>query len=76
MNYQLGIFDHGTSLLCGCAGLRIVKPGTAIGGIELTPAHWGRYRLAIDVAAAVVEFGFSALRLAEILGSSTSGNSG
>lgn len=75
-NYQLGIFEAETGRLCGCAGLRQAdaRPGTAVLGIELTPDDWGRYRLAIDVADALLEFGFSTLNLSSVVGDTASGN--
>jgi ribosomal-protein-alanine N-acetyltransferase len=75
-NYQLGIFEHGTRRLCGCAGLRKQGSGEneAVLGIELTPDDWGRYRLALDVASALIEFGFRDLCLDRIVGSTGSGN--
>jgi ribosomal-protein-alanine N-acetyltransferase len=74
-NIQLGIFERGCKL-CGCAGLRMegCEPGTAELGIELAPAEWGRYRLALDVAAALAAHGFDALGLVRISGSTASGN--
>jgi ribosomal-protein-alanine N-acetyltransferase len=48
--------------------------GTAELGIELTPANWGRYRLAIEVAGALASYGFETLGLQRVLGSTASGN--
>ena len=64
-NFQVGIFERKSSRLCGCAGLRQAgKPeGTAVFGLELTPNDWGRYGVAIEVACALLEYGFHALRL-------------
>ena len=75
-NYQLGIFQHGTRHLCGCAGLRRLgsSENEAVLGIELTPDDWGRYRLALDTANALIEFGFGDLKLDRIIGSTASGN--
>ena len=75
-NYQFGIFEAEAGRLCGCAGLRQAgaPPGTAVLGIELTPDDWGRYRLAIDVVDALLEFGFSELDLSSIVGGTASGN--
>ena len=75
-NYQLGIFERTTGRLCGCAGLRQqgMNEGQAILGIELAPDQWGRYRLALEVMAALIAFGFRDLRLGLILGSTASGN--
>ena len=75
-NYQFGIFEAKAGRLCGCAGLRQAgaPPGTAVLGIELTPDDWGRYRLAIDVVDALLEFGFNELDLSSIVGDTASGN--
>ena len=75
-NFQLGIFDVAGGTLCGCIGLRTADapPRTAIFGLELAPDHWGRYRLAIDAAAALIAFGCSELDLDCIAGSTASGN--
>ncbi len=43
-------------------------------GIELTPDDWGRYRLAIEAAAALIDFGFDVLDLQILIGSTASGN--
>lgn len=75
-NFQLGIFDTSTNRLCGCAGLR-ERPEdgeTAVLGIELAPSDWGRYRIALDATACLVEHGFGALRLRTIIGDTASGN--
>lgn len=76
LNCQLGIFEQGTRRLCGSAGLRRTGAGagTAVFGIELTPDDWGRYRLAIEVASALLEHGFQNLGLHTIVGDSGSGN--
>jgi ribosomal-protein-alanine N-acetyltransferase len=73
-NFQIGIFDRRTGELCGCAGLRKTTDDTAILGIELAPATWGRFALALDVAAALIDYGFRELRLATIFGDTASGN--
>ena len=58
-------FERTSSRLCGCAGLRQAREpeGTAVFGLELTPNDWGRYGVAIEVACALIEYGFRALRL-------------
>lgn len=75
-NFQMGIFERDNGRLCGCAGLR--KAGrderTAVLGIELAPDDWGRYRLAIEVASALLEHGFFNLNLHTIVGDTASGN--
>jgi RimJ/RimL family protein N-acetyltransferase len=75
-NFQVGVFERTGTRLCGCAGLRKAgQPlGTAIFGLELTPASWGRYGLAIEVASALMEYGFCTLGLHTIIGDSASGN--
>lgn len=76
LNFQLGLFDTATSRLYGCAGLR-VRPedrDTAVLGIELAPSDWGRYRIALDTAACLIEHGFNTLGLRMIVGDSSSGN--
>lgn len=75
-NLQVGIFERETHRLCGCAGLRRegCDENTAILGIELTPDDWGRYRLAIDVTSALLEYGFRELGLVAIMGNTSSGN--
>ena len=75
-NFQAGIFEQETGRLCGCAGLRKAgsNEGTAVLGIELTPDDWGRYRLAIEVASALIEHGFHDLDLHMIVGNTASDN--
>jgi len=75
-NFQMGIFERGDGRLCGSAGLRKAErdEGTAVLGIELAPDDWGRYRLAIEVASALLEYGFIDLNLHTIVGYTASGN--
>lgn len=73
-NFQLGILDKRTDELCGCAGLRKATDDTAVLGIELAPAQWSRFALALDVAGALIDFGFHELQLATIWGDTASGN--
>lgn len=75
-NFQIGIFDSATKRLCGCAGLR-VRPDdqeAAVIGIELAPSDWGRYRIALDAAACLIEYGFDTLKLRIVVGDTASGN--
>lgn len=74
-NLQLGIFDA-SGELCGCAGLRLRPddPGSAVMGIELAPAQWGRYRVAVDAIAALLTHGFTVLRLDAVVGQTSTGN--
>ncbi len=76
-NYQLAIVDHRNSQkLIGCCGLRREGYSSNIAelGIELAPQFWGRYAYAIEVANALIEFGFLDLELQEIRGISVSAN--
>lgn len=72
--FQAGIFDPDSGALYGCAGLRLAAAWTAVLGIELAPAHWGRFRLALDVASALLVYGFGTLDLHSISGDTASGN--
>ncbi|MBD3884981.1 GNAT family N-acetyltransferase [Phormidium tenue FACHB-886] len=77
-NYQFAIIDRRDSQqLIGCGGLRGggYSPDQAELGIELAPQFWGRYAYAIEVASALIEFGFGELGLNEIRGVSVSANS-
>ena len=75
-NFQMGVFERGDGRLCGCAGLRKAgrDEGTAVLGVELAPDDWGRYRLGIEVASALLEYGFFNLDLHTIVGDAASGN--
>lgn len=74
-NFQLGIFERSNGRLCGSAGLRKSRPDEAVLGIDLCPDDWGRFRLALDVSAALIDFGFRSLHLTMITGDTSSGNS-
>jgi RimJ/RimL family protein N-acetyltransferase len=77
-NYQLAIAHRqNPQEIFGCCGLRRegYGPDTAELGIELAPQCWGRYGYAIEVASALVEFGFRDLGLKKISGISVSANS-
>ncbi|HEY8358899.1 MAG TPA: GNAT family N-acetyltransferase [Ramlibacter sp.] len=73
-NFQIGVFDRHRGELCGCAGLRRSTDEVAVLGIELAPAKWGSFALALDVAAALLEYGFQQLRLTTIIGDTAGGN--
>ncbi|WP_408639598.1 GNAT family N-acetyltransferase [Roseomonas populi] len=73
-NIQLGIFDRRSGRLCGSAGLRKSDSDVAVLGIELAPSEWGRFRLALDVVAALLDYGFGTLQLTAIVGDTASGN--
>jgi RimJ/RimL family protein N-acetyltransferase len=62
--------------LVGCCGLRGIgyDGHKAEVGIELSPRYWGRFGYAIEVAQALLEFGFGVLNLQEIRGVTTSAN--
>jgi ribosomal-protein-alanine N-acetyltransferase len=76
LNIQLGVFVRDTAQLCGCAGLRCAgqEAGTAELGIELSPDYWGRHRFALEIASALLRYGFEVLKLQRIVGSTASGN--
>ena len=74
MKLQLGIFEAATSRLLGCGGLRKVDDDVAILGIELAPNEWGRFRVALDASAALVQYGFQTLSLKTIMGDTASRN--
>lgn len=75
-NIQLGIFDRATGRLCGSAGLRIraADRSEAMFGIELAPADWGRYAVALTASACLIDYGFETLGLRTIAGETASGN--
>lgn len=76
-NYQLAIAHlQNPQELLGCCGLRREGYGSeqAELGIELAPQCWGRYGYAIEVARALVEFGFRDLEMKVIIGLSVSAN--
>lgn len=78
LNYQLAIVRRDdVQILIGCCGLRTAntEPGKAELGIEMAPAYWGRYKYAIEVMQALIEFGFGTLELQEIYGRTVSANS-
>ncbi|MBW4591524.1 MAG: GNAT family N-acetyltransferase [Brasilonema angustatum HA4187-MV1] len=77
-NYQFAIAHlQNPQEIFGCCGLRRegYGPDKAELGIELAPQCWGRYGYAIEVARALIEFGFRELGLKEIRGISVSANS-
>jgi len=75
-NYQFAIVQRQGSQLVGCCGLRSAdsEAGKVEFGIELAPEFWGRYRYAIEIMQALVEFGFGNLQLREIYGSTVNAN--
>ena len=76
-NFQLAIISRGKpQVLVGCCGLRMEgQPAqTAEFGLELAAIHWGRYTYAIEIASALLHFGFDELGLAESTGVTSSAN--
>jgi [ribosomal protein S5]-alanine N-acetyltransferase len=76
-NYQLAISAiRRPQDLMGCCGLRCegYGPAQAEMGIELAPRYWGRYAYAIEIASALIDFGFTTLGLSEVRGISVSVN--
>ena len=74
LNLQLGIYESNTGRLLGCAGLRRLDEDVSVLGIELAPSEWGRFRLALDTATALIQYGFETLNLKKIVGDTASGN--
>jgi RimJ/RimL family protein N-acetyltransferase len=77
-NYQLAIsaIRHPQELV-GCCGLRCegYGPAQAEMGIDLAPRYWGRYAYAVEIASALIDFGFTTLGLSDLRGISVSANS-
>ena len=73
-NFQLGIFEAASGRLLGCGGLRKAGETSAVLGIELAPGEWGRFRLAIDAAIALLRFAFQTLGVETVIGDTASGN--
>lgn len=76
-HYQLAIvLRRNSPELIGCCGLRRegYDSDWAELGIELAPQFWGRYAYAVEVANALIKFGFGDLGLKEIRGFSVSAN--
>lgn len=71
VNYQLAIAMRAAPVvLIGSCGLRGAdcEPGVAELGIELAPQYWTMSDYAIEVAAAMLQFGFQDLGLREVRG--------
>lgn len=73
-NIQIGIIERASGRLLGCAGLRKADDDVAVLGLELAPAEWGRFRLALEASVALVRYGFATLGLKAIIGETASGN--
>ena len=63
-------------MLIGCAGLRQAgcRAREAELGIELAPDFWGRHRYAVEITQALIGFGFGAVHLERIFGSTVDAN--
>jgi len=75
--FQLGMFEQISGRLCGSAGLRRKlgeDESTLALGLELRPEDWGRYRAAIEVTEALLDYGFHILGAKTIVGTTSSGN--
>lgn len=74
-DFTLAIVDRATSQLIGCGSLRTAgqDDGHAEFGFGLSANYWGR-GLATEAAAALLAFGFDALKLEEIRGQSVTQN--
>ena len=76
-NFQLAVVRRKEpQVLVGCCGLRGagLDEHRAEFGIELSPEYWGRHGFAIEISRAMIEFGFTKLRLQQIFGSTASAN--
>lgn len=76
-NYQLAVvLRQEPQPLLGCCGLRSegYPAAQAELGLELAPQYWGRYAYAIEIAQAMIEFGFRTLGLQSIVGQSINAN--
>jgi [ribosomal protein S5]-alanine N-acetyltransferase len=76
-NYQLAIIQRlEPQALIGCCGLRGLgcEAGIAELSFELAPIYWGRFGYAIEVARALLVFGFGDWSLQEIRGITVSAN--
>jgi ribosomal-protein-alanine N-acetyltransferase len=76
LNIQLGIFEQSNGRLCGFGGLRKdpLRRDLAALEIELAPDYWGRYRMAVEVTEAVLDYGFLCLDINIVVGATASGN--
>lgn len=67
IKFQLAVTLKSTGGLIGNCGIRLDKPDAHQGdiGYELSPEHWGQ-GYATEAARAMIDFGFSSLRLHRI----------
>lgn len=67
-SFHLGLFEAGQ--FCGLAtlSLRAISKRAAAFELRLAASHCGRYGLAVDAASALIDYGFTDLRLAAITG--------
>jgi ribosomal-protein-alanine N-acetyltransferase len=76
-NWQLAIVQRdGARALVGCCGLRRAgwEEGSAEIGVGLAPEYWGRNGVALEIARALIGFGFGELNLQRLFGITTSAN--
>ncbi|MEJ1158618.1 GNAT family N-acetyltransferase [Prosthecomicrobium sp. N25] len=75
-NRQLAVVRRRDGAYVGCAGLRGAgwPPRVAELGLEIVPAFRGRYGYAVEIAAALLAFGFGPLGLRDVVGVTTPGN--
>lgn len=66
----------GNGNLVGCGGLRVEDTAAQVAelGIELDPLYWGRFGYAVEIAAALLDFGFANLKLSRIVGKTVDAN--
>lgn len=76
LKIQLGIFEHDNGRLCGFAALRKdpQRQDLAAFEIELASDYWGRYRMAVEVTEALLNYGFRHLDINVIVGATPSGD--
>lgn len=76
IRYQWAVEALDDARLVGTAGLRGEGSGSAEAefGLELAPDQWGRHGAALEIATAVVGYGFETLGLAAIQGEAAAAN--
>jgi ribosomal-protein-alanine N-acetyltransferase len=75
-NWQLAAVWREGEVPLGCGGLRCAgcEEGSAEIGVELAPAYWGHHGVALEIARALIGFGFGELGLERLFGVTTSAN--
>lgn len=66
----------GNGNLIGCGGLRVDDTAAEVAevGIELDPTYWGRFGYAVEIATALLDFGFADLKLGHVVGRTVDAN--